>query len=246
MLKLILATLLLLFTTIANSETIVLLGDSYLETRYNKEATNQIASYMESEVLNTAIGGSTTKAMNARLETLLSNGFTFPVGSIAIIDIGLPDFFIYSTDSGITIHLDRTLATLKNKGVKVILSEAPLYRSADQISLHNKTSPAPVYDSLTNTSGVVVYTGMVELLRIPHFIAPDRIHLTPDGFTVFNLGLAQMERRLVGKPLLMFTDTTIKAFIESNFLTYLEAYTVCGLVQIDFLALNSRISIKYI
>jgi hypothetical protein len=179
---------------------VYLLGDSWLADTYNPQANYHIGFHTGEQVHNYAVNSMPSKTLANEIET-----YGVQPGDVAIIDIGLPDFFNRISQMEVRMNMYRVIDYLSSNNVKIVIS-CPA-EAANLLDLNakiaDKTLPPAwrlcqkLHDR--NPYFVNIVDLQSKLMAIQAFNhAENAVHLNELGYHVFNIGLALEVNRMKG------------------------------------------------
>lgn len=165
-------------------EEIVLMGDSWLDTKVNTYSTQAIQNMTEVPVINIAVGGSKTADVLALLRRYDLS--TVPEGTTVILDIGGNDFLSGISEKEVQQNLEEIIWLLQSNNIKIILVEVPKMASKQDI-IRGNLHESPIYEQIhADFPDVYLSKAMVDLVNIPKFRGKDIIHLNLSGYIVYD------------------------------------------------------------
>jgi hypothetical protein len=204
-----------------STEQIFLLGDSWLASTVNSAAAPAIQSITSIPTVNLAIAGSASAALLSELQTFVaSNGF--PAGSTAIISIGGNDLLGGVAHTDIINNINAIVALLEAHAVRVIISGSPdVHGPSQNVPNQQPFTLSSIYAAVQSAHpNVMILDYMSKLLAVSYLQdMTTGVHLNSNGWTIFNIALANAYQTITGRPLLVLSDDQAIDFITRTKIT---------------------------
>jgi hypothetical protein len=178
--------LMLLTASTANAETIYIAGDSAQSKEVNTSIVSMFEQNTSATVIDVAIPGTTTIDLKKQIVGFLANGGRFPEDSTAIISIVGNDFLRGMTHFETYARLRDILILLEREHVRVVLNGIPAVSSVSDI--RNKPLKLSGLYSLLQAEfpKMKIVDSFSYIYSIPGMISNDNVHLTSEGYFVYN------------------------------------------------------------
>ena len=213
---------------------VYLLGDSWLADTYNPRAVEEIGYYTGETIHPLAV--------NSMASSTLANDIYYygiQNGDVAIIDIGLPDFFNGINANVVQSNLIKVVDYLASINVKILLS-CPA-NSNSNADLNDKINRGVLLPSSVLCQSIKVrqpgHVRIIDLqsqimaMRDFNYYVNDPVHLNIYGYTVFNIGLSNAIKNIQGRCNILSNQdlrNTLNSFTQ---LSHEQICTGLGIVE---------------
>ncbi len=180
---------------------VYLLGDSWLGNTFNPDGNYLIGFWTGADVLNMAVNGQPSA-------TLADEITSYPMqdGGVAIIDIGLPDFFAGVSQTAVKNSMFSVVDYLFAHNIETVLScPADAVSPTDLTAKINAKKLKPAWVMCQQIADR--HPGFIHVVDLQSQLMPiislrittgDPVHLNVDGYHVFNVALSMEVRRMKG------------------------------------------------
>ncbi len=193
------------FTIFGSSQAkadVYLLGDSWLSTQtFNTEADFLIGFWTGATVVNHAVNSQSSANLAAEIST-----YGMQDDGVAIIDIGLPDFFNGVTKTTIQNNMFVVVDYLFAHNIETVLSCPADATSPTNLAAkiaQKKLKPAwNMCQTIADRHPGFIHVIDVQSQLMPivslDFAPGDAVHLNEDGYHIFNIAVSMEVRRMKG------------------------------------------------
>jgi len=176
-------------------------GDSWLASTFNPDADILIGFWTGVEVQNFAVDSQSSAKLAADIST-----YSMDDGGVALIDIGLPDFFNGVSQDTVRNNMYVVVDYLFAHDIESILSCPADATSPANLALkisQKKLKPAwnmcqQIADRHPGFIHVVDLQSKLMPIGSLDFAPGDAVHLNVDGYHIFNIALSMEVRRMKG------------------------------------------------
>lgn len=202
----------------ANAD-VYLLGDSWLSSQtYNLNSVSQIGFYTGAVVHNNAVNSQPSATLAAQI-----GNYGIQDGGVAIIDIGLPDFFNGISQTTVRNNMYIVVDWLYSHNVESILSCPADVTSPTALATkiaQNKLKMAwsmcqQIADRHPGFIHVVDLQSKLMAIGEFNVTTGDAVHLNLDGYQIFNTALGDEVRKAKGYCNLL-NSAGVQAFFDSH------------------------------
>jgi len=223
-----------IFAPMTAKAEVYLMGDSWLAGTFNPLAADHVAGFTEAVTKSFAVDSQSSANLAASISS-----YPMQDGGVAVIDIGLPDFFNGIDETDVKNNMFLVVDYLHEHDIEVILSCPARATSHDDLTWKIAEQTLKSAREMCNEIAdrwpgfIHIVELQAKLMPIDEFsVTPgDPVHLNADGYFVYNIALADEIRKAKGFCHLLYSVHVDNFFAQHPELTEQQKCTVGNLVQ---------------